>query len=382
MAKLYVGVNNIARKVSKVYVGVNGVARKVKTIYVGVGGTARKAYIGALPTLKQYSGSLYVGYNKNSGGGASIKTNLYGVFAGGFYYTSGQGQKAYGDVRAFDANLTYTDLDSFSTGVSNIGSASISKYAIFQGGKDSVNNIISTVHAYDNSLTHITISGLQRARQNAGSASNAYFAIFAGGFTTNQIGSICGLVDYYNTALSRSTADAMGSKVDMGCASFKDTSVSFFVAGRYSNTSMVNTVDVYNTMVKSSLSSVGTARGYLKGTDIGNYCIFGGGATISSNRQVASDVVDIFDKNYTRSTSTLYTATTNNVGAGSTDSYAIFFHTGGFTLFDEYLTKTKGLSSTYAWITESYCHAGKYILRGVGSRGGAYTNMVEAFYEE
>jgi hypothetical protein len=38
---MYIGVNNIARKIKNCYVGVNGTARKVKAVYVGVNGVAR-----------------------------------------------------------------------------------------------------------------------------------------------------------------------------------------------------------------------------------------------------------------------------------------------------------------------------------------------------
>ena len=39
--KMYIGVNDVARKVKKGYIGVNGVARKVKKGYIGVNGVAR-----------------------------------------------------------------------------------------------------------------------------------------------------------------------------------------------------------------------------------------------------------------------------------------------------------------------------------------------------
>lgn len=45
MAKqIYVGVNNVARKVTNAYVGVNGVARKIKKAYVGVNDIAQLFY--------------------------------------------------------------------------------------------------------------------------------------------------------------------------------------------------------------------------------------------------------------------------------------------------------------------------------------------------
>ena len=53
--KAYVGINNVARKVSKMYVGVNGVARKVKKAYVGVNGVAREFYT-ILPKIVTWNG--------------------------------------------------------------------------------------------------------------------------------------------------------------------------------------------------------------------------------------------------------------------------------------------------------------------------------------
>lgn len=53
--KMYVGVSDVARKVSKMYVGVNGVARKVKKAYVGVNGVAQQFYT-ALPKIVTWNG--------------------------------------------------------------------------------------------------------------------------------------------------------------------------------------------------------------------------------------------------------------------------------------------------------------------------------------
>lgn len=45
MAKgIYVGADNVARKVKKMYVGVDGIARRVKKAYIGVAGVARQYY--------------------------------------------------------------------------------------------------------------------------------------------------------------------------------------------------------------------------------------------------------------------------------------------------------------------------------------------------
>lgn len=47
MAKrIYIGVNNVARKIKKGYIGVDGIARKIKKGYIGVGGVARPFWTG------------------------------------------------------------------------------------------------------------------------------------------------------------------------------------------------------------------------------------------------------------------------------------------------------------------------------------------------
>lgn len=52
----YIGVNNVARKVSQPYIGVNNVARKVKSGFIGVNGVARQYYESVVyNTWKRYS---------------------------------------------------------------------------------------------------------------------------------------------------------------------------------------------------------------------------------------------------------------------------------------------------------------------------------------
>lgn len=53
---MYIGVNNVARKISNCYVGVNGVARKVKAVYVGVNGVARLVWQAVKKKIVSYNG--------------------------------------------------------------------------------------------------------------------------------------------------------------------------------------------------------------------------------------------------------------------------------------------------------------------------------------
>lgn len=58
MAKgIYVGVNDIARKVKKIYVGIDGVARKVKKAYIGVNGIAQEFY--SAETLVPFTSNIF-----------------------------------------------------------------------------------------------------------------------------------------------------------------------------------------------------------------------------------------------------------------------------------------------------------------------------------
>ena len=55
MGNIYIGVNNIARKIKGVYVGVNGVARKVKQVYIGdANGKARLVWQSILKFVSKY----------------------------------------------------------------------------------------------------------------------------------------------------------------------------------------------------------------------------------------------------------------------------------------------------------------------------------------
>ena len=64
MGNVYIGIDNISRKISNAYVGVDGVARKIKQIFVGdANGIARLVY-----TIKKgYSKlkTLYFGASKD-----------------------------------------------------------------------------------------------------------------------------------------------------------------------------------------------------------------------------------------------------------------------------------------------------------------------------
>ena len=122
---VYVGVNNLARKVTKIYCGVNNVARKVKKGYVGVGGVARiffsgekeLEYYGTITPLSEARSSL-----------AATTVGNYALFGGGY---DGRGKNT---VDSYDSNLTKGTSSPLSKARRNLSATTVGDYALFGGG--------------------------------------------------------------------------------------------------------------------------------------------------------------------------------------------------------------------------------------------------------
>ena len=133
MAKgAYVGVNNLARKVTKIYCGVNNVARKVKKGYVGVGGVARIFFSG------------------------EQKLEYYGA------------------------------ITPLSQGRHWLAATTVGNYALFGGGSDSY-NYYSNVDSYNSTLTKGTPSSLSGTRTELAATTVGNYALFGGGNVTNLV---------------------------------------------------------------------------------------------------------------------------------------------------------------------------------------------------
>lgn len=95
--KVYIGVNNVARKVKKMYVGVNGVARRAKSGHIGVDGVARKFFAGGTPLS-----TLSIGQE------VQIKEN--GVLTTYFVVQQGRPNYTYEDGLGYDVSCDGTWL--------------------------------------------------------------------------------------------------------------------------------------------------------------------------------------------------------------------------------------------------------------------------------
>ena len=125
---VYVGVNNLARKVTKIYCGVNNVARKVKKGYVGVGGVARIFFSGEEEL--EYYGTI-TPLSKARRYLAATTVGNYAVFGGSGSSLSQE------FVDSYDSTLTKGTPSPLSDSRGYLATTTVGNYALFGGGENS-----------------------------------------------------------------------------------------------------------------------------------------------------------------------------------------------------------------------------------------------------
>ena len=266
MAKsMYVGVDNLARKIKKAYVGIDGVARKIKKAYVGVNGIARSIMS---TDLLEYYGEIE-GFNYMF----CLGHSAYGTI--GNYLLCVGGTNDYNTyVDAYSTSLVHSTPTDLSEGVAYPEYASVGKYALFAGGEKSSSSITSKVHAYNTSLTYSNPTSLGSSRNYLAGASVGNYALFAGGSNTSG-STVYSTVYAYNTSLTRSTATALNEK-----------------------------------------------RRSISGASVGNYALFAGGCGASSSGNY--DVVDAYSTSLVHSIPTSLSKSDLDMPAPSVGNYVLF----------------------------------------------------------
>lgn len=259
----------------------------------------------------------------------ATRVGNYALFGGGYYYS--ENTTARNNVSAYNESLTKTSPSSnLSTARSRLSAASIGSYAIFGGGS-TTSSVVATVDAYNTSLTRSTPTALSKARKNIAAASTLNYAVFAGGQTRNGTGDSA--TDAYNASLTRSNP------------------ATELISGSYSTSATVGdyilfcgsgtTVYAYNSsFTKSQLSSgLSGAGSGCAGTSIGNFAIFGGGAS----GDTLKNTVTVYNASLTRSVPTALNTSRYQFAATSVGNFAIF---GG--------GKTRTSNPTYTSATDAY----------------------------
>ena len=121
--KAYIGINNVARKVSKIYLGIDNVARKVKKAYIGIGGIARPWW--GSETLSYYG--VVTGGNIPHFDGAATSVGNYAVISGS------------STTFAVSDSLTKSTAGNYISsngdyGLQGLAATTVGDYAIFGGG--------------------------------------------------------------------------------------------------------------------------------------------------------------------------------------------------------------------------------------------------------
>lgn len=371
--KVYIGVDDIARRVKKIYIGVGGVAKKVRKGYIGVGGIARLFFSGLGPAVysreatpltnaKWDIGSATVGdYAIFAGGREAGFSNLnyyksdvaaydrrltkasptsldigrcpagtsvgnYAIFAGGEYVTGSSDYPNDGTaVDVYSSSLTKVSADPLDVPVDALGATSVGNYALFAGGHyvdghGFHSETVADVTSYDTSLVKGIVTPLQQGRSRMGATTIGDYALFAGG------GFVLSSVETYNSSLTRGSAgDLKESGTYIGATS--NRKYALFAGGwMYSSGDYYRTqVTAYNrSLTKTYPEVLSKGRYDLGAAYIDNNFIFAGGEASGSTDYYTTDRVDLYDDSLTRTTGPSLPQSRRGMGAASVGDYALF----------------------------------------------------------
>lgn len=350
--KVYIGVNNVARKVKKIYIGVGGVARKVKKGYIGVNGVARPFWTGgeveyygkatALSASTENLAGVSVGNYALFGGGqtssgdvnvvtsysnllvkgipsalnwsvrlpSAARTPSYALIGYGNESTSGHANI----LSAYNASLTKSSAGGSVACWYNCVGVSTGKYAVFGGGNGSSSKS-STVRFLDNVLTANTAANLTTRRTCHGGASVNGYTIFAGGQDSSNLSS----AEAYDSNMTKVTTVSSLSSARTYLTGGSTPTMAIFVGGG-------KAIEGYNgSLVKSTTTDLNLNVYNLSSTNIDDVCVFAGGTTTASSLTPSVCTYTlVVNPDLTRKSITQLEPLRTYTGAASVGSYFIF----------------------------------------------------------
>ena len=204
-------------------------------------------------------------------------------------------------------------------------------------------------------------------------------ALFAGGkrSSTHQA-----TVYYFSDVLSSGTATALSeARSNLAGGSVSDYAL---FGGGYTGSALPTTVDTYNSKLTKGTTSAGLSEGreYLVCASTPTHAIFGGGVI-----DVERDTVDAYNTQLVHSVPTPLSTPRRYLAAAAVGQYALF--AGGFDgtnyvdtvdVYDANLTRTTGASLSIGKYHLSGCSNGKYALFA-GGLTPSYSSTVDAYNE-
>lgn len=236
-------------------------------------------------------------------------------------------------------------ITGLSTARNSIGATFVGDYALFVGGYISGSPSVA-VDVYNSSLTKINISNLINAdaRSNSDAINfNNYALIIGGEDGVNGNPFIDMLV--YDTSLTLrryNILDVLRSRI--GVAAVGNYVIFAGGINRAYYDSQYNLVEGVDTsFTHINLSNLDRAKYSLKGGSVGNYALFAGGQYKDYQNYLRStDIVEVYNNDLTKATSTTLSYAVSGETAVSLDNYALFtMDTQHHTIdaFDSYLTR-------------------------------------------
>lgn len=302
--------------------------------------------------------------------GAAALSN-YALFAGGHNHAYGGGyESASNDVDAYDKNLTHMQVDDLRSSRNHLATASLEDKVFFAGGHNENGNyptyvyMYAYVDVYNQELTHTGAEELSRARRKVSGASLGKQVIFAGGEIQTGKTSFepVSVVDIYDCNLTHtiptplpSPTSGYGAASNDNYAIFSgqimcayDSSLTRFLpsnlsilrpntcaaragnyvviaGGRNDYRESFDAVDAYDLFLTRTTPEVlSSGRGWMAGTTLNGFALFGAGVKNSDSSDTYSSAVDCYDPYLVRTSLHELRDKRIDCSAASVDGYALF----------------------------------------------------------
>lgn len=380
----------VAHKIKKIYLGIDNIARKVKKGYIGDANGLARLFFAGFGEMSYYGTATSLSTARFDMAATTIGN--YALFGGG----TRAGSNGYDTVDAYNKSLVRSIATVLTKPRKWLSAATIGNYALFVGGYNydlSTTGPINTVDAYNSSLTHSNPTSPNNGNYLMAAAVIGNYAIFAGGasyckdYRTGLSSSYSMGITAYNTSLTRTNGSSSQylSKGRWALAGATIGNYAIFAGGckcSSDGTAFValSNVDAYNvSLTKTTPSSLSTSRYHLAGARVGDYALFAGG--------FSSTDVDAYDASLTRTLPTALSQSRGVIAATGIGDYAIF--AGGcnsgrsthYTIVDAYdpsLTRSilPALPETRSGAAAATI--GDYALIGGGNNGSG-RNTVYAY---
>lgn len=350
----------VAKRVTKVYAGVGGVARPVW----GESGVVNYGAITTLSVARPNMASTSIGNFALFGGGGktsssgrteidvyndsltklsnkSLKRGRHELSAAsnGSYAIFAEGLRAANTaakcVEAFDASLTSYDATSLNSsyGYIRMASTSIGNFALFGGGHYATGNkCLPYIYAYDKSLTLSSPTGFGNnyARMYIGATSTNTHALFAGGYSVtedaaeNDVYNYFDRVDVYDQSLTRTTATLSQGRYGIGAVSRGDYAI--FAGGVTSSSNVSSVVDVFDKSLTRTTHNLDISLSHLTTAPLKDYAILAGGNLTppSVGGSSTNNIVFVYDKSLTRTINVRMNTPRREMFAATVGEFAIF----------------------------------------------------------